>query len=81
MRQRCTRCVGYLSGRTRQAMNKDARVHEAKLCIRSAWFLVHLPSYWTKDCCVEVGVMYAAPCISFFHSCKRLVDNKYSRDA
>ena len=69
MRQRCTRCVGYLPGRTRQAMNKDARVklylHEAKLCICSAWFLVHLLSHWTKERCVEVGVMYAAPTIFF----------------
>ena len=59
------RCMGYLPGRTHQAMNKDARVklylHEAKPCICSAWFLVHLPSHWTKERCVEVGVMYAAP--------------------
>ena len=65
MRQWCTRCVGYLPRRTRQAMNKDARVkfylHEAKFCICSAWFFVHLPSHWTKEHCVEVGVMYAAP--------------------
>ena len=76
------RCVGYLPGRTRQAMNKDARVklylHEAKLCICLAWFLVHLPSHWTKERCV--GVIYVASCV-FFHSYKRLMDNKYSRDA
>ena len=78
MRQRCMRCVGYLSRRTRQAMNKDARVHEAKFCICSAWFHVHLPPHWTKERCV--GVMYATPCV-FFRSCKRLVDNKYARDA
>ena len=64
MRQRCTRCVGYLSGRTRQAMNKDARVHEAKLCICSAWFHVHLPPHWTKERCV--GVMYATPHVFLF---------------
>jgi len=50
-------------------MNKDVRVklyHEAKLCICSAWFLVHLPSHWTKERRVEVGVvMYAAPSIFF----------------
>ena len=84
MRQLWTRCVGYLPGRTRQAMNKDAKVElyfdVAKLCICSAWFLVHLPSHWTKEHCVEVGVMYAAPSVVFFHSCKRLVDNKYLRD-
>ena len=58
---------GVLTWKTHQAMNKDARVklylHEAKLCICSAWFLVHLPSHWTKECCV--GVMYAAPCVFF----------------
>ena len=63
MRQRCTRCVGYLSGRTRQAMNKKARVHEAKLCICSAQFHVHLPPHWTKE--LYVGVMYTTPCVFF----------------
>ena len=62
--------MGYLPGRTCQAMNKDARVkfylHEAKFCICSAWFFVHLPSHWTKERCVEVGVMYAAPSVVFF---------------
>ena len=61
------RCMGYLPGRTRQAINKNARVklyfHEAKLCICSASFLVHLPPHWTKEHCV--GVMYAAPCVFF----------------
>ena len=61
--------MGYLPGRTSQSMNKDVRVklyHEAKLCICSAWFLVHLPSHWTKERRVEVGVvMYAAPSIFF----------------
>ena len=51
-------------------MNKDAKVElyfdVAKLCICSAWFLVHLPSHWTKECCVEVGVMYDAPSVVFF---------------
>ena len=41
-------------------MNNDARVklyfHEEKLCICSAW---------TKEHCVEVGVMYAAPSVFF----------------
>ena len=85
MGQECMRYVGYLPGRTHQAMNNDARVklyfNEAKLCICSAWFLVHLPSHWTKEHCVEVGVMYSAPSVFFSRSCKRLVDNKYSRDA
>ena len=51
-------------------MNKDARVElyfdVVKLCICSAWFFVHLPSHWTKERCVEVGVMYAAPSIFVF---------------
>jgi len=59
--------VGYLPGRTRQAMNKDARMklylHEVNICICSALFLVHLPPHWTKERCV--GVMYAAPSIFF----------------
>ena len=59
---------GVLNWKTHQAMNKDERVklylHEAKLCICSAWFLVHLPHHWTKERCV--GVMYAAPRVVFF---------------
>ena len=66
MRQGCTSCVEYLPARTCQAMNKNAKVkrhiHEAKLCIRSAWFLVHLSSCRTKERCVGVGIMYADPC-------------------
>ena len=65
-------------------MNKDARVElyfdVVKLCICSAWLFVHLPYHWTKEHCVEVGVTYAAPSVVFFRSCKKLVDNKYSRD-
>ena len=76
---------GVLNWKTHQAMNKDARVElyfdDVKLCICSAWFLVHLPSHWTKEHCVEVGVMYAAPSVFFSRSCKRLVDNKYSSEA
>jgi len=45
--------VGYLTGRTHQAMNKNTRVnlhiHEAKFCICSAWFVVYLSSLWTKE--------------------------------
>jgi len=48
-------------------MNNDARVklyfHEAKLCICSAW---------TKEHCVEVGVMYAAPSVFFFSSLQKV---------
>ena len=28
---------------------------------------MHLPSHWTKERCVEVGVMYTAPSVVFFH--------------
>ena len=66
MRQGCTSCVEYLPGRTCRVMNKNAKVkryiHEAKLCIHSAWFFVHLSSCRTKEHCVGVGIMYAGPC-------------------
>ena len=85
MRQGCTSCVEYLPGRTFQAMNKNAKVkrhiHEAKLCICSAWFLVHLSSCRTREHCVGVGIMYVlvpSPCFSFL---QKVVDNKYSRYA
>ena len=72
MRKRCTSCVGYLPEIARQAWNKNARVklhiHETKLCICSAWFLVHLSSCRTKECCVGVGIMYAGPCSFPFFS-------------
>jgi hypothetical protein len=59
-----------VSRRTCQAMNKNAKVkhhiHEAKLCIRSAWFLVHLSSYRTKERYVGVGIMYVGPCFFSF---------------
>ena len=62
----------YLPGRTCQAMNKNAKVkhhiHETKLYIRSAWFLVHLSSCRTKERCVGVGIMYAGPCYFPFFS-------------
>ena len=61
MRQRCTRCVGYLPERTLQAWNKNSRVklhvHETKLCICSAWFLVHLFPHGTMERCVGDGVI------------------------
>ena len=64
------RCMGYLPGRTHQAMNKDARVklylHEAKPCICSAWFLVHLPYLWTKERCVGVLELCMLLLVFFF---------------
>ena len=68
--QVCTRCVGYLPERTHLAWNKDARVklhiHEPKLCICSAWFLVHLPSYGTKEHCVDDGVIVCCSMVVCF---------------
>jgi hypothetical protein len=47
------RSVGYLPDRSSHAMNKNARVklhrYGAKLCICSAWFLVHLPSMGSRS--------------------------------
>ena len=58
----------YLTDRTRHALNKNARVklykHEAKLCIFSAWFLMHLSSHGTKEHCMSVGVILQ--CSLFF---------------
>ena len=79
------RCVGYLSERARQAWNKNARVklhiHETKLCICSAWFLVHLSSHGTKERFVGDGVIVYYSLVVYFLPCKMLVDNKYSRNS
>jgi hypothetical protein len=46
---------------------KNAKVkHEAKLCVCSSWFLLHLSSLGTKEHCDEAGVMYVAPCFFIF---------------
>ena len=63
MRQGCTRCVGYVPGRTLREMDKCGRaklhLHEAKLYICLAWFLVHLSSHRTKERCGGIGVLCA----------------------
>jgi hypothetical protein len=68
------RCVGYLPDRTRQSWNKNARmklyIHEAKLCIRSAWFLMHLSFCGTKERYVGVGVIDTAPWLFILFSAK-----------
>ena len=78
------RCVGYLPERTLQAWNKNSRVklhkHETKLCICSAWFLVHLSPHGTKEHCVGDGVIVHCSLDVYFLPCKMLVDNKYSRN-
>ena len=78
------RCVGYLSERARQAWNKNARVklhiHETKLCICSAWFLMHLSFHGIKERCVDDGVTVRCSLVVHLPSCKMLVDNKYSRN-
>jgi hypothetical protein len=77
-------CVGYLPDRSSQALNTNARVklymHGAKLCICLAWFLVYLSSYGTKERCMSVGVIVRCSLFVYFISCKRFVDNKYSRN-
>ena len=84
MRKRCTRCVGYFPEIDRQAWNKNARVklhiHETNLCICSAWFLVQLSSYGTKERFVGDGVIEYYSLVVYFLPCKMLVDNKYSRN-
>jgi hypothetical protein len=85
MKRGCTKCAGYLPDRTHQAWNKNVRVklyiHEAKLCICSAWFLVHLSSRGTKERCVSVGVIVHCSLVVYSIFCKMLVDNRYSKDA
>ena len=50
---------------------KNAKVkHEAKLCVCSSWFLLHLSSLGTKEHCDEAGVMYVAPCFFYFFPTK-----------
>ena len=52
---------GILTLRTHLAWNKNTRVklhiHEAKLCICSAWFLMHQSSHGIKECFVDDGVI------------------------
>ena len=74
---------GILTLRTHLAWNKNARVklhiHEVKLCICSAWFLMHLSSR-IKEHYVDDGVTLRCSLVVYFLSSKRLVDNKYSRN-
>ena len=75
---------GILTLRTHLAWNKNAKVklyiYEAKLCICSAWFLMHLSSHGIKERCVDDGVTVRCSWFVYFFSCKGLVDNKYSRN-
>ena len=75
---------GILTLRTHLEWNKNARVklriHEAKLCICSAWFLMHLSSNGIKERCVDDGVTVRCSWVVYFLPCKGLVDNKYSRN-
>ena len=75
---------GILTLRTHLEWNKNARVklhiHEAKLCICSAWFLMHLSSHGIKERCVDDGVTVRCSWVVYFLPCKGLVDNKYSRN-
>ena len=66
MRQGCTRCVGYVPGRTLQAMNKCGRakfhIHEAKLYICSAWFLIRPRSVVVEleFCVLILGCLFSS---------------------
>jgi len=75
---------GILTLRTHLAWNKNARVklhiHESKLCICSAWFLMHLSFHGIKERCVDDGVTVRCSLVVHLPSCKMLVDNKYSRN-
>ena len=68
------RCVGYLPRRTHQALSTNARaklhMHEAKCCICSAWFLVHLSSLGTKERCCGIGALDAAAWLFIFFPAK-----------
>ena len=75
MRQGCTRCVGYVPERTLQEMDKCGRaklhIHEAKLYICLAWFLVHLSSsHRTKERCGGIGILCAASWLFIFFPAK-----------
>jgi hypothetical protein len=63
------RGMSYLPDRTRQALNKNARVkldmHEAKPCICSVWFLAYLSSHGTKERCMRVGVIVRCSLVVF----------------
>jgi hypothetical protein len=84
MGRRCMRCVEYLPDQSPQTLNKNARVshymYAVKLCICFAWFLVHLSSHGTKERCMSVVVIIFWSLVVYFIPCKRLVDNKYSRN-
>jgi hypothetical protein len=76
--------VGYFPDRSSEALNKNARVklymHGAKLCICSAWFLMHVSSHGTRERCMSVGVIVQCSLIVYFIFCKRLVHYKYLKD-
>ena len=74
---------GILTLRTHLAWNKNAKVklyiYEEKLCICSAWFLMHLSSHGMKERCVDDGVTVRCSWV-YFLPCEGLVDNNYSRN-
>ena len=75
---------GILTWKSSPSLEQNAKVklhiHEAKLCICSAWFLMHLSSNGIKERCVDDGVTVRCSWVVYFLPCKGLVDNKYSRN-
>ena len=75
---------GILTWKSSPSLEQNAKVklqiHEAKLCICSAWFLMQLSSYGTKEHFVGDGVIVYYSLVVYFLPCKILVDNKYSRN-
>jgi len=61
---------GILTLRTHLTSNKNAKVklymYEAKLCICSACFLMHLSSHGIKECCVDDGVFVRCSLVVVF---------------
>ena len=73
-----------LTWKSSPSLEQNAKVklhiHEAKLCICSACFLMHLSSHGIKDHCVDDGVTVRCSWVVYFLPCKGLVDNKYFRN-
>ena len=61
---------GILTLRTHLAWNKNARVklhiHESKLCIYSAWFLMHMSFHGERGVVWMMELLYVAPWLFIF---------------
>ena len=85
MRQKVHEVCRILTWKNSPSLEQNARVklhiHETKLCICSAWFLMHLSFHGIKEHCVDDGLTIRRSWVVYFLRCKGLVDNKYSRNA